>query len=63
MTTEHMPIGGNVQHNQTEHISLEKAGWKMHLQAISILLKKVFIKTIVSDLHGSWRCALDPGAC
>lgn len=36
MTTEHMPTGGNVQRLQTEHISLDPAGWKHHLQIIPL---------------------------
>lgn len=43
MNTELMPTGRNTQHCQTKHISLEKADWKMHLQAISILLYIYYI--------------------
>lgn len=36
MTTEHMPTRRNVQRLQTEHISLDAAGWKHHLQIIRL---------------------------
>ena len=61
MTTEHVPIGRNVQQHQRKHFSFQ-AG-KSFFQIIGQSLKNFYFLTVMSDLHGSWKCALGPGVC